>query len=249
MSEGLAHCQRLVEQDRSEDFIFLEVNPVFERLMGVNNIVGKRFTEVIPDIKESQPELFQGFGRVALTGQPERFEIYLATVKEWFSVSVHSTELGCFTAVYENSTERKQAVENLRTSEESFRSIFENAPVGIFQATANRLVRANPAVARMFGYESPEEMISGRPAPESYFVDPDQRRRIAEEAMAAGTYVQHEVEFLRKDGSIFKGHLRVRVFCSEAGEIRTSEGFIEDVDEREKAEDELIKVEDQLRQA
>jgi PAS domain S-box-containing protein len=249
MSEGLAQCRMLFEEDSFDDFIYVEVNSVFEKLMGVANIAGKRVTQVTPDIRKSQPELFRGFGRVATTGMPERFEIYLDAFKEWFTVSVYSMEPGSFTAVFENTTQRKQAEEDFRTSEKNFGSIFENAPVGIFQATPDRLVTANPAMARMFGYESPAEMIAGRPSPESFLVQPDQQDGIIGEAVEAGVYVQRQVEYLRKDGSTFMGHLRVRIIRGTAGEISTLEGFIEDVNEREEAEGELSKVEEQLRQA
>jgi PAS domain S-box-containing protein len=113
MLDGFAYCRMLFEHGRPQDFIYLDVNESFEKLTGLKNVVGHRVTEVIPGIKESNPEMFEIYGRVALTGQAEKFETYLSSLKIWFSVSVYSPQKECFAAVFENVTERKQAEEEL----------------------------------------------------------------------------------------------------------------------------------------
>ena len=109
MLNGFAYCKMLFEDGRPQDFIYLEVNSAFEKLTGLKNVVGKKVTEVIPGIRESYPVLFEIYGRVALTGKPESFEIYLEPLAAWFFVSVYSTEKGYFAAVFDNITERKRA--------------------------------------------------------------------------------------------------------------------------------------------
>lgn len=139
-------------------------------------------------------------------------------------------------------TERKQAEEAIRKSEENFRSVIENAPVGIFQFTDDRVLVTNPAAARMFGYESPEEMIAQTVSPEALFAQPEQPRRLIREAMESGTYAQYEVENRRKDGSTFTANLWARTICDAAGDFKIMEGFIEDVTERKRAKAELLKM-------
>jgi len=68
---------------------------------------------VIPGIKESSPELFDIYGRVALTGKSERFEIDFKSLALWLSISVYSMEKGYFIAVFDNITERKKAEQGL----------------------------------------------------------------------------------------------------------------------------------------
>ncbi len=114
MLEGFAYCRMLFENDRPRDFVYVEVNPAFEQLTGLKNVVGKKVTEVIPGIRESHPELFEAYGRVALTGQPERFELYFKPLESWLSIAVYSTEVGYFIAVFDNITERKRAEQILR---------------------------------------------------------------------------------------------------------------------------------------
>ena len=113
MLNGFACCEMLFENGRPEDFVYLKVNDAFERLTGLKDVVGKKVTEVIPGIKESNPELFEIYGRVALTGKPESFEVHLNTIG-WLSISVHSPKEGYFVAVFENITERKEAEEQIR---------------------------------------------------------------------------------------------------------------------------------------
>ena len=119
MIDGFAYCRMLFDdRNQPEDFVYLAVNNAFEKLTGLKHVVGKRVTEVIPGIRESNPELFEIYGRVASTGKPERFELYLDPLRAWLSISVYSTEKGYFIAVFDNITVRKQAEEALRRSHE-----------------------------------------------------------------------------------------------------------------------------------
>jgi len=117
MLEGYAYCQILLDHDQPQDFIYIDVNNAFEVLTGLKNVVGKKVSEVIPGIQESNPELFEIYGRVALTGKPEIFETYLESLGIWFSIAVYSPRREYFVAVFDNITERKRAEEVLREKE------------------------------------------------------------------------------------------------------------------------------------
>ena len=121
MEQGLAFCRMLFVDGRPDDFVYLAVNDSFERLTGLANVEGKPVSEVIPGIRESDPELLERYGRVAATGRPERFEIFLETLGMWFSISAYSPERDHFVAVFDVVTERKRTEEGLRASEERFR--------------------------------------------------------------------------------------------------------------------------------
>jgi len=108
MPEGYAHCQMLFEHDTPLDFIYLGVNDAFGKITGLKEVVGKKVTEVIPGIRASNPELFEIYGRVALTGQPEKFDTYVEALGIWFSVTAFSPRKEYFVAVFDDITGRKQ---------------------------------------------------------------------------------------------------------------------------------------------
>lgn len=109
MLAGFAYCKMLFENGRPVDYVYVGVNPAFERLTGLKNVAWKKVTELIPGIRESNPELFERYGRVASTGKSEAFEIYMASMDIWLSVSAFCPKKGYFIAISENITERKRA--------------------------------------------------------------------------------------------------------------------------------------------
>ncbi|MFH0957639.1 MAG: PAS domain S-box protein [Pseudomonadota bacterium] len=134
--------------------------------------------------------------------------------------------------------------------EEKYRNIFDNAPVGIIQSTLEgKIIDANPALARIFGYESPEEMISvvnQASVVEAMYVNPLVRDDFAAKAaISPGRWLTGEALYRRKDSSIINGRIAFRIV---PGEEVILEGFVEDITERELAEDKLRDSERFLRQ-
>jgi PAS domain S-box-containing protein len=123
MLNGFAYCKMLFDDhDRPVDFVFLAVNKAFEKLTGLKNVLQKKFTELIPGIGDAVPEMFEVYGRVTLTGIPERFEIYSDTFGGWLYIYAHSAGKGCFVAVFENITERKRAEEEIKHTHAQMRA-------------------------------------------------------------------------------------------------------------------------------
>jgi len=125
MLNGFAYCKIIVdEKNKPVDFVYLEINDAFEKLTTLKrkDVVGKKVTEAILGIKEAHPELFDIYGKTALTGKGANFDIYFKPLKIWLSISVYSPQKGYFVAIFENITERKKAEEELRAANQQLRA-------------------------------------------------------------------------------------------------------------------------------
>lgn len=109
MSSGVASCRMLYQDGQPDDFMYLYTNPAFHRQTGLGLVVGKRVSEVVPGIRESDPALLAIYGRVSAGGAPERFEFHVEALQHWFSVQVSSQRAGHFLAVFDVITSYKQA--------------------------------------------------------------------------------------------------------------------------------------------
>ncbi len=151
--------------------------------------------------------------------------------------------------VSRNITERKEFEKGLQESEERFRSLYENAVEGIFQSSLEgKFLTANPALARMYGYDSPEELIkSVTDINRLFYVDPGRRKKLIELLNEKRIISDFESRVYRKDGSIIWISENTRSLTDEHGKIIGFEGTIIDITERKKAEEALRKSEDNYR--
>ena len=158
MVEGFAYCQMLFEDGQPIDWIYLVVNDAFASSTGLKGVIGKRVSQVIPGIRESDPALFTIYARVALTGKPERFEMFVQALDMWFAISVYSPEKEFFVAVFDVITERKRAEEMLMASEVRYRRLFEAARDGILilDAETGMIVDVNPFLIKLLGFSHAE---------------------------------------------------------------------------------------------
>ncbi|MBP1745916.1 MAG: hypothetical protein H6Q54_531, partial [Deltaproteobacteria bacterium] len=161
-------------------------------------------------------------------------------------VSLNRTEIGGKTyvqAIVRNVSRRKMAEEALRKSEQKYRSIFENAIEGIFQTTPEgRYLSVNPAFARMYGYDSPEDMISAITDLQGQYIDPEDRNRLKALLEKNGYVEGFETQLYRKDGSKIWISMNSRVVLDETGKIVCYEGTSEDITTRKEIE-QLLKSE------
>jgi two-component system, NarL family, sensor histidine kinase UhpB len=128
-----------------------------------------------------------------------------------------------------------------RRAEEKYRSIFENAVEGIFQTTVDGdLVTANPALARMLGYGSPEELLAAvSDVGDQLYVEPERRAEFGRLVQENGEVSGFEIQMYRKDGKTVWISLTARVVFDETGAHVGYEGTAEDITERRRSEETL----------
>lgn len=137
--------------------------------------------------------------------------------------------------------QRKQAEELLRIAQEKYHSIVENAMEGIFQSTpSGRYLSANPALAKLYGYESPEELMSEiKNIAQQLYVDPERRLEFVAAMDAENAVLGFESMVCRKDGSRIWVSENVRAVRDSKGELIYYEGTVSDITERKLAEEAL----------
>ena len=121
--------------------------------------------------------------------------------------------------------------EEQRETEEKYRSLFDNAIEGIFQTTPDgRFLTANRALARMYGYESPEHLMETlTDVATQLYVDPSQRQALLEALQVEDVVSNYEFEVMRADGRMMWVRENVRAVRNESGELCYLEGTVEDV--------------------
>ncbi|QZZ19186.1 response regulator [Leptothermofonsia sichuanensis E412] len=141
-------------------------------------------------------------------------------------------------------TERKRAELALQEAEEKYRSIFENAADGIFQTTPEgRYISANPALSKIYGYDSPEDLMAhlSNQIEHHLYVDPERRAQFIYLMAEYGAVNNFESQVYRRDGSIIWISENARVVRDSEGNLLYYEGFVKDITERKQAAEELFK--------
>ena len=140
-------------------------------------------------------------------------------------------------SIGEDITERKAGEKAVQEAEEKYRSMFENAAEGIYQTTPQGDVLAiNPAAARILGFSSPEQILTGTGRKAYGYVDPKRLgefMRLVEERNGVNGF---ESEVFRPDGSKVWVSENVRVVRGGSEEILFFEGTLADITERKRAE-------------
>jgi two-component system cell cycle sensor histidine kinase/response regulator CckA len=146
-------------------------------------------------------------------------------------------------------TERKRNEEALRQAEAKYRGIFENAVEGIYQTTLDgRFLTANPMLAHMYGFTSPQELLAAFATPEEHFyAEPGRRAEFIRLIRERGSLSGFESLVRRRDGSLIWVSEHARPLLAADGSPLGFEGMVVDITERKWAEETLHKANDALR--
>lgn len=223
-------------------------NPAFERITGYDRseIIGHncRFLQgpdtdraAVAQIRVALQE--QHDCKVVLKnyrkdGTPFWNELAISPVRDSSGIVTH------FIGVQADITDRFQAEFALKQAEEKYRTIFENATEGIFQtAPDGRYLSANPALARIYGYDSPSELIA-KCSTKNLYADRTRGADFIAEISRFGSLKEFESCILRRDGSTTWISENVREVRDENGELLYYEGTVAEIADRKLAESALL---------
>lgn len=235
----------------SPDGRTLRVNGAWEELWGVT-------LDRIPDYnvlrdpqlieKGLMPYIEMGFAGEATVIPPVQYEPDEASevAYRWVRAFIYPVKAADGSVqevvlIHEDITERRQAEEDRWRAEENYSSIFENAVEGIFQTTADgRFLTANPALARMYGYASPEDLMERVTSiGEQIYADPGRRDEFGRLIQRDGFVQDFEMRVRRGDGKTAWTSVNARVLRDDGGRVVGYEGFVKDTTEQKRAEEAL----------
>ncbi len=151
--------------------------------------------------------------------------------------------------ISQDITEQKQAEKALMESEEKYRTIFEQSPLGIFRSTfAGRFIEVNPALARILGYDSPEAVLREiHDISKQIYIHSEKREIIVSKQFLSPEVSQYLNRYRRRDGSEFIANLYLKTIRDAQGNPAFFEGIVEDITERKQTEKALMESEARYR--
>lgn len=225
----------------------LWANKAFSDLTGypLNEIIGKK-TNILKSGEHHQ-SFYAFLWKTILAGEMWRGEILNKRKdgshyhEEMVITPVKNDkgEVKYFVAIKEDITERKNAERELINSELRFRSLYENATIGIYRVSADGdLQIANPTLIKLLGYDSFEDLKSADTG--SHYVDVEAKTFFRNTLYEKGRIFGFESEWHKKDGTIISIRESARLIKDSEGRIVCYDGTIEDITEKKLTEKELI---------
>ncbi|MBC7367005.1 MAG: PAS domain S-box protein [Undibacterium sp.] len=235
IDQGFCIIEVRFEENRPEDYLFLEVNPAFEKHTGIKDAQGKWMRELVPDHEE---HWFAIFGKIALTGEPARFEKHGQALGRWFDVCafrVGEPEEHRVAILFTDITERRKAHEAVAR----LAAIVECSYDALLSEDLDGIVTSwNRGAEQIFGYCADEIIGTSimRFIPEVGHAAEHELQRQIVTGKRGGTF---EATRQAKDGREFHASITVSPMTDAAGKIIGTSRVIRDITGRKRAAESL----------
>lgn len=243
---AFAHHKILVDDlEKPIDYEFLDVNEEFERQTSLKkeNIINRKITEILPNIKNSDFDWISFYGETALKQLEKDFEQYSEPLKCWYKVKVYSTEKGYFTTVFQDITDLKTRELTFKDRSDKFYNLFELSPDSLIltNTSTNKIVDVNESFSKLTGY-SKEESINKTTEDLNIWLDNSQRENFLKEIKEKGLVKNREYSFRTKGGKTIIGLLSTNII--KMNDELFSLGIVRDITEKTHLENKLKENED-----
>src|SRR5229473_5853295 len=252
--EALSQLASIVESSddaivgKTLDGTIVSWNAGAERIYGysASEVVGKPVSILLPEKERDEvPEILRRLSkderihhyetvRVRKGGQQINVSVTISPVKDAEGIIIGAS------AIARDITDRKRVEEKLQESESHFRSLVHDAPYGIYRVTLDgRLLHVNPAVVKMLGYESDEELMRCD-VEKDICRDPETHQRLVRDYWRKQDFRDVEAQWRRKDGKIITVKMTGHPVLEKADSPAYFEVFAEDITERRSLESQLL---------
>ena len=177
------------------------------------------------------------------------------TVKKdgrWFKVDVDpmldKNKITGFVLYISDITDQREAEKVIEESEDKFRTLVENINVGIYRNTVGqkgKFIEANPAIVKMFGFKNKEEFLAYNVS--ELYLHTEEREIFNDGMLSKGFVNNKELLLKRTDGTTFLGSISAKAIKDKDGNVQFYDGIIEDITERKKMDESLLKSEKKYR--
>jgi PAS domain S-box-containing protein len=172
----------------------------------------------------------------------------IVIISEWISFFISILMVAGVSLIAPFFYAIRQSEKDLRESEERYRTLVENVNVGVYRSTGDlegRYLQVNPAMAKIFAYESLEEFMKVPIA--KRYVDPHGRECFLKKIKESGYVRNEELELRKRDGAPITVSVTAVAQYDDSGEIKWIDGVTEDITERKLAEAALRESEEKYR--
>jgi len=256
MHQAQASCVLVMEQQRLIG-IFTERDAVRAIATGKDQMqVSEQMTHQTVSVDESEVKSIFSILSIFRQHQIQHLPVFnqqqitgLITLQSVVEALQHTADESAEQAEQETS-DRLQMKVALRQAEAKYRGIFENALDGIFQTSLDgKYLSANPALAKLYGYDSPDALIAAQPNfKRQLYVNPDRRIEFINLMNRDGKLSNFESEIYKQDGSIIWISETCRAVQDTEGNLLYYEGIVQDISNRKRIEAERQKAEQTLQQ-